>query len=124
MKYYYDIKTNLSFDEAQKKVREELMNEGFGVLTEIDVQETLKKKLDVDYDKYLIPFAYKALTAEKEIGLLLPCNIIIYEQEEKTVIATILPTIAMSMVDNEGLQTIAEEVEQKLKSAIDRINEV
>ncbi len=54
MKYYYDIKTNLSFDEAQKKVREELMNEGFGVLTEIDVQETLKKKLDVDYDKYLI----------------------------------------------------------------------
>ena len=84
MSYGYSKETNLDFNEAVEKTKEELKTEGFGVLTEIDVKKTLKAKLDVDYDDYVIlgacnpGFAYKALQAEKEIGLLLPCNVIIY----------------------------------------------
>ena len=83
--------------------------------------------LDVDFDKYVIlgacnpPFAYQSLQAERDIGLLLPCNIIVYEQQNKTFVSAILPTIAMNMVKNDELRTIAEEVEQKLKKVIDSI---
>ena len=110
-----------------KRTREELAKEGFGVLTEIDVKATLKKKLNVDYDDYVIlgacnpPFAFKALQAEKEIGLLLPCNIIIYRESGYTFASAILPTIAMSAVENNKLTGIAQEVEAKLKSVIDNI---
>ena len=127
MDYGYKRKVNYSFEEAQKKLREELPKEGFGVLTEIDVKATLKKKLDADFDNYIIlgtcnpPFAYKALQAEKDIGLLLPCNIIVYEDSGQTYISAIVPTVAMSMVDNEGLAGIAVEVEAKLKKVIDSI---
>lgn len=88
---------------------------------------TLKKKLDVDFDHYIIlgacnpPFAHKALLAEREIGLLLPCNVIVYEQDAKVYVSAILPTIAMQMVENESLQEIATAVEAKLKSAIDAL---
>jgi len=125
--YGYKKETKLSFAEAVEKVKEELKNERFGILTEIDVKATLKKKLDVEYDDYVIlgacnpPFAYKALQAEKDIGLLLPCNIIIYSDTGKTFVSAILPTEAMSMVHNQQLSDIALSVEQKIKTVIDKI---
>jgi len=127
MEYGYKRKVDYSFDEALRKLREELPKEGFGVLTEIDVKATLKKKLDADFDKYIIlgtcnpPFAYQALQAEKDIGLLLPCNIIVYEDAGQTFISAIVPTVAMSMVENERLGAIAVEVEAKLQKVIDSV---
>lgn len=125
--YGYKKQVNASFEEAVKRTREELQKEGFGVLTEIDVKATLKKKLDVAYDNYIIlgacnpPFAYQALQAEKDIGLLLPCNVIVYEDKGKTYVSAILPTVAMSMVENEKLKGVAVQVEGKLKRVIDGI---
>ncbi len=125
--YGYTKKVGLTFDEAVKRTREELSKEGFGVLTEIDVKKTLKTKLDVDYDDYLIlgacnpPFAYQALQAEKEVGLLLPCNVIVYRDGGETFVSTILPTDAMSIVDNDALGVVAVEVEEKLKKVVDNI---
>ncbi len=109
-----------TFEVAVEKVREALQKEGFGVLTEIDVKATLKKKLNVDFKKYLIlgacnpPFAYKALTAEEDIGLMLPCNTIVYEDGDSVVVAAIKPTIAMQSTNNQALRGIAEQVEEKL----------
>jgi uncharacterized protein (DUF302 family) len=109
------------------KTKEALQEAGFGVLTEIDVKATMKKKLDVDYDNYLIlgacnpPFAHQALQAEKEIGLLLPCNVIVYEDNNEVYISAILPTIAMNMVESEELAKIAKEVETRLISVIDAV---
>jgi uncharacterized protein (DUF302 family) len=124
MEYGYKRKVDYSFDKALHKLREELPKEGFGILTEIDVKETLKKKLDAEFDNYVIlgtcnpPFAYQALQAEKDIGLLLPCNIIVYEDAGQTYISAIVPTVAMSMVENDKLGGIAVEVETKLKKVI------
>jgi uncharacterized protein (DUF302 family) len=127
MQYGYKREIAISFEDAVKRLREELPKEGFGVLTEIDVKATLKKKLDADFDNYVIlgtcnpPFAYRALQADKDIGLLLPCNIIVYEDSGQTYISAIVPTVAMSMVENEGLAGIAVEVEAKLKKVIDSV---
>lgn len=127
MKYSYGKSTNLSFQEAIDRVKEELAKEGFGVLTEIDIKATLKKKLDVDFDNYIIlgacnpPFAYKSLLAEKEIGLFLPCNVIVYEEDDKTMVSTIMPSAQMSMIENEELKSISVEVEQRLKKVIDSL---
>ena len=127
MQYSYKKQVNIPYQEAIAKTKEELQKEGFGILTEIDVKATLQKKLDVDFNKYIIlgacnpPFAYQALQAEIDIGLLLPCNIIVYETEGKTFISAIVPTVAMSMVENEQLRGIANEVELKLKKVIDNI---
>ncbi len=125
--YGYKKKLNISYQEAIQRTKEELKKEGFGVLTEINVKETLKKKLDVDFNKYVIlgacnpPFAYKSLQAELDIGLMLPCNVIVYEKENKVFVSAILPTVTMSMIENEKLREIAEQVEEKLKRAIDNI---
>ncbi len=125
--YGYKKQVNASFEETLQRTRQELQKEGFGVLTEIDVRATLKEKLGVDYDSYLIlgacnpPFAYQALQVEKDIGLLLPCNVIVYEDNGGTFVSAIVPTVAMGMVDNERLRGIAVEVEEKLKKAIDSI---
>jgi len=125
--YGYQKETGISYEKAVEKTREELQKEGFGVLTEIDVKATLKKKLDVDFDKYVIlgacnpSNAYKALQAENEIGLMLPCNVIVYERTGKTVVSAILPTIAMSMIENPQLKEIASKIEKKLKKAVDEI---
>ena len=127
MDYGYKRQLNTSYEETLSRAREELQKEGFGVLTEIDVKATLKKKLDVDFDKYIIlgtcnpPFAYQALQTERDIGLLLPCNVIIYESDGKTNVSAIVPTVAMNMVENPSLKNIAIEVEKKLKRVIDRI---
>ena len=113
----------MSFEDAEIKVIEALKSEGFGVLTEIDVQATLKKKLDVDFRRYKIlgacnpPFAYKALQAEDKIGLLLPCNIVIQEKSDKTIeVAAINPLASMEVVGNEKLTEIAKEVQSKLNN--------
>ncbi len=128
MKYGYSKKVALSFEDAVVKIKEELSKEGFGVLTEIDVKATMKKKLDVNYDNYIIlgacnpQFAHKALQEEKEIGLLLPCNVIVYEDGGAVYVSAIIPSVAMSMVENENLPIIAKEVEGKLKAVIDSLS--
>ena len=127
MEYGYKRKVPLSFIDAVSKVKEELSKEGFGVLTEIDVKATLKKKLDVEYENYLIlgacnpPFAFQALKSEKEIGLFLPCNVIVYEDGGEISVSAILPTVAMSMVENPALAALAVEVEIKLKKVVDSL---
>lgn len=126
--YGISKKVNLSYDETVSKVRESLASEGFGVLTEIDVKATFKKKLDKDFKKYIIlgacnpPYAFKALSSENDIGLLLPCNVIVYENNDgSSSVSAIDPTIAMNMVDNPTLAGIAQEVKQKLVNVIDLI---
>lgn len=127
MKYGYTKKIELNFDEAVEKVKQELAQEGFGVLTEIDVKKTLKKKLDVDFTDYIIlgacnpEFAYKALQTEQEIGLLLPCNFIVYTKDGEVFVSGILPSSAMSMVENKEMEGISKEVEDKIKKVIDNI---
>ncbi len=127
MDYGYKRQLNTSYEETISRAREELQKEGFGVLTEIDVKATLKKKLDVDFDKYVIlgacnpPFAYQALQVERDIGLLLPCNVIVYESDGKTYVSAIVPAVAMNMVENPSLEKIAVEVGKKLKKVIDSI---
>jgi len=127
MKYGYTKKVELNFSEAIERILEELPKEGFGVLTEINVKETLKRKLDLDMDDYIIlgacnpSFAHKALVIEHEIGLLLPCNIIVYKKEGDVFVSAILPSVAMSMVENPDLQVIAEEIEGKLKKVINNL---
>jgi len=126
--YGFSRTTNMSYEEAMEKVTEELKKEGFGVLTEIDVKATLKKKLDVDFKKYKIlgacnpPYAYKALQHEEQIGLMLPCNVIVYEKDSgETVVAAIDPIASMQAVQNAELGQIAAEIRQKLKNVIEKI---
>ncbi len=126
--YGFSKVVNLSYDQAIEKVTEELKKEGFGVLTEIDVKETLKKKLDVDFKPYKIlgacnpPFAYKALQSEEQIGLMLPCNVIVYVNDDnKTVVAAIDPIASMQAVKNESLGEVAETIQGKLKKVIEKL---
>ncbi len=127
MNYGYKKQTSLPFLEAVEKTKAELAKEGFGILTETDVRATLKKKLDVDYDNYVIlgacnpPLAYRALQAEKEIGLLLPCNVIVYTDAGETFVSAIVPSTTMSAIGNPSLSDLAKEVEAKLKKAVDSI---
>jgi uncharacterized protein (DUF302 family) len=116
------------YEIAVSKVTEELKREGFGILTQIDVKETLRKKLGVDFMRYVIlgacnpPFAYRALQAETAIGLMLPCNVIVYEPGPgTTVVSAIDPAAAMSMVDNDDLKELAEQVRAKLKRVVDSL---
>jgi uncharacterized protein (DUF302 family) len=126
--YGFSKIVDLGYQEALKKVTEELQKEGFGILTEIDVQATLRKKLEVDFKPYKIlgacnpPFAYKALQAEEEIGLMLPCNVIVYmNRDDKTVIAAVDPIVSMQSVDNSQLVEVAATIQDKLRSVIDRM---
>lgn len=128
MAYYFNKKLRTSFDEAVKKVTEELKKEGFGILTEIDVKETMKKKLNVDFRKYKIlgacnpPFAHKALELEDKIGTMLPCNVIVQETAEgQTEVAAIDPVASMQAVENPKLTNVADEVRGKLKRVIDNL---
>lgn len=127
MKYGYSKKVPLPFEGAVEKVKEKLAEKGFGVLTEIDVKAVMKKKLDVDYNNYIIlgacspQFAHKALQEEKEIGLLLPCNVIVYEDNSEVYVSAILPSVAMSVVGNPKLAEISKEVEDVLKATIDSL---
>lgn len=125
MKYYFEKTVNCSFEEAVNRVTEELKKEGFGVLTEIDVADTLKKKLDVDFRKYKIlgacnpPFAYKALQAEDKIGVMLPCNVIVQQvSDTQTEIAAVNPVASMQAVENKSLAEVASEITRKLEKVI------
>lgn len=128
MNYFYSKITDMSFDEAITAVTELLKEEGFGVLTEIDVRETLKKKLDVDFKNYRIlgacnpGFAHKALLAEDKIGVMLPCNVIVEEHEDGRVeVSAVDPVASMQAVSNDDLKPIAEEVRSNLQEVIDRL---
>jgi uncharacterized protein (DUF302 family) len=128
MTYSISKTVELSYEEALEKVVIELQTEGFGILTTIDVKETLKKKLNVESGRYVIlgacnpPFAYQALQAEREVGLLLPCNVIVYEDDSGSVVASAInPVAAMSMIDNEELRKIAEQVKKRLELVIERL---
>lgn len=127
MDYGYKKQINLSFTDTILKVKDELKKEGFGVLTEINVKDTMKKKIDVDYDEYVIlgacnpEFAHKALQVDKQIGLLLPCNVVVYEDDGVVIVSAIMPTVAMSVADLPALAEVAREVEEKLKKVIDNI---
>jgi uncharacterized protein (DUF302 family) len=128
MKYYIEKTTDYSFDEAVEKVTEELKKEGFGVLSEINIHEKLKEKLDVDFRKYRIlgacnpPKAYEALQAENKIGTMLPCNVIVQELDEsKTEVAAVDPVASMMAVGNAELESIAKEIRTKLQKVIDAV---
>lgn len=129
MPYYYSKKlNNVAFDQAIEKVTAALKEEGFGVLTEIDVTATLKKKLDVDFKPYRIlgacnpGFAHKALQAEDKIGAMLPCNVIVQQQDKNSVeVSVVDPVASMQAVENEGLGKIAGEVRDKLKKVLESI---
>ncbi|MBT8263407.1 MAG: DUF302 domain-containing protein [Bacteroidia bacterium] len=129
MNYYFNTTlSNTTFEEAIERTIEELKKEGFGVLTEIDIQSTLKKKLDVDFHKYRIlgacnpPFAYQALQAEDKIGTMLPCNVIVQEKDAgKIEVSAVDPMASMVSVENEALGGIAHEVQERLKRVIDNL---
>ena len=128
MTYYFNKTLDMDFEDAILKVTEELKKEGFGVLTEIDVKDTLKEKLDVEFRQYRIlgacnpPFAYKALQNEDKVGLMLPCNVVVQEiSEGKIEVSTIDPIASMQAIDNPSLRDVAEEVKLKLKKVIDNL---
>ncbi len=128
MSYYFSKELNVSFDEAVEKVRNALAAEGFGVLTEIDVKATLKKKLDVEFRPYKIlgachpESAYQALQAEDKIGLMLPCNVVVQEREPgQAEVSAIDPVASMAAVDNPNLAEVAEGVRKKLASVIEKL---
>lgn len=129
MRYGYSKPVSLSYEDAIEKVTAELKERGFGVLTEIDVKATLKKKLDKDMNNYIIlgacnpQFAHQALEEEQELGLLLPCNVIIYVNDEgKTVVASVNAETMLSVVgDDPRMQEIASEVTKRLEDTIDAV---
>jgi len=128
MSYYISTVTDLGYDDAVAKATEALKQEGFGVLSQIDVKETLKQKIDVDVPPYIIlgacnpQFAHKALQSEAHIGSMLPCNVVVRENEEgKIEIFAVDPAASMSAVENADLADIARQVQQKLKAVIDSL---
>jgi uncharacterized protein (DUF302 family) len=127
MSYYFNKTVDMEFEEAVSRITDALKEEGFGILTEIDVKSTLKKKLDVDFRNYRIlgacnpPFAHKALQAEDKIGTMLPCNVIVQEMADGRVeIAAVNPVSSMKAIDNPALQEIAETIAQKLRKIVQR----
>lgn len=127
--YGFSRNLDMPYEEAVEKTTAALKEEGFGVLTEIDVKATLKKKLDVDFRRYVIlgacnpPHAYTALNAELEIGLMLPCNVIVYETDAGgSVVSAINPMAALGMVDNPDLLEVAEKVTEKMQRAVNSLD--
>ena len=128
MGYYFSKIVVGRFSDVMEDLKEKLKKEGFGILTEIDVKATLKKKLDVDFRNYWIlgacnpPFAYKALQAEEKIGTMLPCNVIVQEKlNGKIEVSAIDPTASMQAIDNPKLVEIARDIQNKLKNVISNI---
>nr|WP_321230054.1 DUF302 domain-containing protein [uncultured Psychroserpens sp.] len=128
MSYYFTTTVNGRFEAIENRVVEILKNEGFGVLTKIDIQQTLSDKLQVDFKKYTIlgacnpPFAYKALLAEDKIGTMLPCNVIIQEHSPNVIeVSAINPMVSMQAVDSKTLGEVAQEVSLKLENVINKI---
>ena len=127
--YGFRKTVSLSVQEADARVREELQREGFGILTEIDVKATLKTKLDVDFKPYKIlgacnpPLAHQALLAEEDIGLLLPCNVIVYEgaTEGTSVVSVINPQVQLGITGRDDIAPLAKEVGDRLKRVLDAL---
>ena len=128
MSYYFSKTVDQNFEDAIEKVTGELKKEGFGILTEIDVKETFKKKLDIDFRKYRIlgacnpKMAHQAINAESRIGTMLPCNVIVQELENgKVEVTAVDPVASMSAVENDQLGAVAQQVREGLKRAIDSL---
>jgi len=126
-RYGFGVETTLSPEEAESKIREALADEGFGILTEIDVASTLKNKLDIDVAPYRIlgacnpQLAYQALTAEHSIGLLLPCNVIVYEREDGSAIEILEPNLMAELTDNSHLRELAGDAKTRLERALAKV---
>ena len=127
-KYAFSTILDVAYEDAVSRVTDALKGEGFGVLTEIDVKANLKKKLDKDFRKYVIlgacnpPYAYRSLEADLDVGLLLPCNVIVYETDDKKAyIAAINPVSALEVIQSQKLKAIAEEVSVKLKRVVESV---
>lgn len=124
MQYGFSKTVDISYEQAIEKVTAELKKEGFGVLTFIDVKETLKQKINVDFKKYAIlgacnpPIAYRALQEEEHLGLLLPCNIIVYEKDGKTHVSIFDPMVMTWILENDQMKPIATEVQEKLQRVL------
>ena len=129
-RYGFGTRVALAYPDAVARTRELLKDEGFGVLTEIDVQKTLKEKLGAEFRKYVIlgacnpPLAHRALQAEREIGLILPCNVIVYEDGAGSVVSVMDPIPALGLVGNEALRPIAEDAAARLHRVIDKLASV
>jgi uncharacterized protein (DUF302 family) len=127
MEYGFTRTVNLPFEAAVQRVTEELKNQGFGVMTTIDVQETLKQKLNVEFTRYVIlgacnpPLAHRALEVEMNIGLLLPCNVIVYEKEGKTVVGAFDPMTMVPLVGKPEMAAIAADVKKRLEAVLAKI---
>lgn len=126
--YGYRKRTHLPFEQAMERIKTTLSDQGFGILMEIDVAETLKAKIDADIGgRYTIlgackpPLAFKALQAERELGLLLPCNVIVYEDGDGTVVSSIEPMAALGVAGTPALMPIAEEAAKGIRKAIDNV---
>lgn len=127
--YGFSKELHLPFEQVISRVTDELRKEGFGILTKIDVQEKFKEKLDIVFQRYMIlgasnpPSAHKAIVAEENIGLMLPCNVIVFEKDGKVVLSLIKPSVAMSMIENDKLEKIASSIEKKLEKVFASIKE-
>ena len=127
-RYAFNTVLDISYEDAISKVKNALKKEGFGVLTEIDVKETLKKKLGIEFRKYVImgacnpPYAHRSLEADMDVGLLLPCNVIVYEtNDRKAYVEAINPVSALEVIQSQELKSIAEEVSEKLKKVVENV---
>ncbi len=128
MNYYFNKTVKGNFEDIIDKVSKELEIEGFGVLTDIDLKSTFKKKLDVDFQNYRIlgacnaPYAHKALTSEDKVGTMLPCNVIVQQLDDNSIeIAAVNPLASMQAINNSELKEIAEEIAERLKKVINKI---
>jgi uncharacterized protein (DUF302 family) len=127
--YALSIEMDLPYEQAIERVMAALKEQGFGVLTEIDVKKTLKEKLDVDFRKYVIlgacnpPLAYEAFTNQLDIGLLLPCNVIVYEKDSGSMVSMLDPLAMLGFVKNPALDSVANEARRRLELAIEKLKE-
>ncbi len=123
----FQVRLNVSYDEAVQRATTALKEEGFGVLTTIDVKETLKQKLNVDFRRYVIlgacnpPLAHRALNADLDVGLLLPCNVIVYEQDGGAVVSLVDPLVMLGVMANPAVEPIANEAREKLQRVADKL---
>lgn len=127
MQYGFSKTFDMPYEQVIEKVTAELKKEGFGVLTSIDVKDTLKQKINVDFKKYAIlgacnpPIAHRALQEEEDLGLLLPCNVVVYEKENKTRVSIFDPMVMTWIMENDNMKPIATEVQEKLQRVLKAI---
>ena len=128
MEYGHTVSTHLDFDDAVAQTRDALSEQGFGVLTEIDVQATLKNKLDQDMEPYLIlgacnpQLAHQALDVERDIGLLLPCNVVVRRDGDRTLVQALDPQVMVSLPDRAELQPVADDAGRRLQAALQSVS--